>query len=183
MEALPSSGRFSGRPKILSYRKRMSGRRHTILGHRAAVLGPQGIHQREVEPKMLRSVATFGRSRHDCNVKSLSDLLHRSCQAALFCGASGTILRTPYLPNMRGRMAISFLVAALSSVSPNAKKPTLLPSQSIYSPEPIRFEVHDAVTDDGPLMPALDLAQDVFDIVRHAFRSGVKVLNLYYIKF
>jgi hypothetical protein len=34
----------------------------------------------------------------------------------------------------------------------------------------------------GP-MPALDLAQDVFDIVRHAFRSGVKVLNLYYIKF
>jgi hypothetical protein len=31
----------------------------------------------------------------------------------------------------------------------------------------------------GPLMPALDLAQDVFDIVRHAFRSGVKVLNEY----
>jgi hypothetical protein len=36
-EALPSSGRFSGRPKILSYRKSMSGRRHTILGHRAAL--------------------------------------------------------------------------------------------------------------------------------------------------
>jgi hypothetical protein len=45
-------------------------------------------------------------------------------------------------------MAISFLAAALSSVSPNAKKPTLLPSQST-----------------------------------RAFRSGVKGLNLYYIKF
>jgi hypothetical protein len=83
---------------------------------------------------------------------------------------------------MRGRMAISFLVAALSSVSPNAKKPTLFSVPIDASPEPIRFEVHDAVTDDGPLMPALDLAQDVFDIVRNAFRSGVKVLNLYYIK-
>ncbi len=31
-------------------------------------------------------------------------------------------------------------------------------------------------------MPALDLEQDVFDIVRHAFRSGVKVLNLYWAK-
>jgi hypothetical protein len=79
-------------------------------------------------------------------------MLHRCCQAALFCGASGTILRTPYPPKLRGRMAIRFLAAALSSVSSNAKKPTL------------------------------DLAQDVFDIVRHAFRSGVNVLNLYYVK-
>jgi len=105
------------------------------------VLGPQGIHQREVAEDVERSVATLGRSRHDCNAKSLLDLLHRSCQAALFCGASGTILRTPYPPNMRGRMAISFLVAALSSVSPNAKKPTLLPSQStpVQSPFDSRY--------------------------------------------
>ena len=42
---------------------------------------------------------------------------------------------------MRGRMAISFLVAALSSVSPNAKKPTLLPSQStpVQSPFDSRY--------------------------------------------
>ena len=137
-----------GLKKILSYRKSISGRRHTILGHRAApeeldgfrVHGPQCIHQREVAEDVERSVATLGRSGHDCNAKSLSDL-HRSCQAALFCGASGTILRTPYPPNMRGRMAISFLVAALSSVSPNAKKATLLPSQStpVQSPFDSRY--------------------------------------------
>jgi hypothetical protein len=92
-------------------------------------------------------------------------------------------VRHTYPPNMRGRMAISFLVAALSSVSPKREKAHALTVPIDTSPEPIRFEVHDAVTDDGPLMPALDLAQDVFDIVRHAFRSGVKVLNLYYIEY
>ena len=59
---LPSSGRFSSQPRILSYRKSMSGRRHTILGHRAAskeldgfrVLGPQCIHQREVAEEVAR---------------------------------------------------------------------------------------------------------------------------------
>src|SRR5260370_14912273 len=47
---------------------------------------------------------------------SLERWIDRSCQSALFGGASGTLLRTPYSPNIRGRMPISFLAAALSSV-------------------------------------------------------------------
>ena len=44
-------------------------------------------------------------------------------------------------------MAISFLVALLSSVSPNAKKPTILPSQSTPVQSPFDAEVLSALAE------------------------------------